>query len=390
MDSTLLSKDAERVSELRSYGVLDTPPEEAFDEFTKLAAHICQTPISLVSLVDTKRVWFKSKFGLAASEIPRIEGFCSNAIWQENLLIVPDATANEHLASHPLVTSPPKLRFYAGAPLTTPRGHRIGTLCVIDTIPRNLNEEQADALKSLARTVITQMELRRVVKNSADTLSGKLIKAQDDERRRIARELHDSTGQLLVALGLTLGQMQRESRTANMDRFEECRELLGAATSEIRKLSYLLHPPLIDELGLASALLDYAQGFAKRSTLKIEVDIAQEVGRLDRTLEIALFRIVQEALGNIHRHSGSSVANIKMFSSGNQIVLEIADKGRGLSFSPRETAKFGVGLKSMQERLRPFGGSLQINSNAGGTELRAVVPRGNSFFGRLQRIDSRN
>jgi signal transduction histidine kinase len=390
MDSTILSNDAARVSELRSYGVLDTPPEEVFDEFTKLAAHICQAPISLVSLVDTKRVWFKSKFGLAASEIPRIEGFCSNAIWQEKLLIVPDATANERLASHPLVTSPPKLRFYAGAPLTTPRGHRIGTLCVIDTIPRDLNEEQAEALKSLARTVITQLELRRVVKNSADTLSGKLIKAQDDERRRIARELHDSTGQLLVALGLTLSQMQRESPTANVDRFEECRELLRAATGEIRNLSYLLHPPLIDELGLASALLDYAQGFAKRSALKIEVDIAQEVGRLDATLEIALFRIVQEALGNIHRHSGSPVANIKMFSSGNQIVLEIADKGRGLSFSARETAKFGVGLKSMQERLRPFGGSLQINSNAGGTELRAVVPRGTSFFGRLHSSNSRN
>jgi signal transduction histidine kinase len=367
--------DAARLSEVRSYRALGMPTEDTFDEFTKLAAHICQTPISLVSLGDRERVWFKSKFGLAASEIRGMDRFCSNAIWQESLFIVRDATANKLLASHPLVRFDPKLRFYAGAPLTTPQGYRIGTLCVVDTIPRDLNQEQTDALKSLASTVITQLELRRVVKNSEDTLSCKLIKAQDEERRRIARELHDSTGQVLAALSMTLGQMQRESSAASLGRFEECREMIAKAASEIRNLSYLLHPPLLEELGLASAVMEYAQGFAKRSGLALDVDISQEVGRLEGNLEIALFRIVQEALGNIHRHSGSAVASIKVFIHANNIVLEIRDQGHGFPFHAGETANFGVGMNSMQERLRPFGGRLQIDSTASGTNVKATVPR---------------
>jgi signal transduction histidine kinase len=371
MDSTSVTNDPARASELRNYEAFDRPTEASFDEFATLAAHICQTPISLVSLVDTKRVWFKSKFGLAASEIPRIAGFCSNAIWQESLWVIPDATANERLASHPLVVFDPKLRFYAGAPLITSRGRRVGTLCVIDTVPRHLNQEQADALKSLASTVITQLELRCLLKNSAETLSGKLIKAQDAERRRIARELHDSTGQVLAALSMTLGQMQRESSAASLGGFEECRKMIATAASEIRNLSYLLHPPLLEELGLSSAVLEYTQGFAKRSGLVLHVDISQELGRLEGNLEIALFRIIQEGLGNIHRHSGSAVANIRIFTNANDIVLEIRDQGHGLP----KTADFGVGLNSMQERLRLFDGSLQIDSTANGTMVRAIVPR---------------
>jgi len=115
------SNEQERVSELDSYAILDTPAETSFDELTSLAAYICGTPISLVSLVDKDRMWFKSKVGLAVSEIPRIDGFCSSAICDEVVLVVPDAAANPRLANHPLVTSDPKLRFYAGAPLTTPR-----------------------------------------------------------------------------------------------------------------------------------------------------------------------------------------------------------------------------------------------------------------------------
>ena len=367
--------EAERVSELHSYSVLDTPPEAAFDDITKLAGYICQTPISLVSLVDKERMWFKSKIGLAASEIPRIDGFCSSAICQENLLIVPDATANPRLASQPLVIFQPKLRFYAGAPLTTPRGHRIGTLCVIDTIPRNLSQEQAEALQSLARTVIAQLELRRSVRNSMESITGRLIRAQDDERRRIARELHDSTGQVLAGLSMLLGQMQRESSAANLDKFEECKALIGSAAAEIRNLSYLLHPPLIDEIGLASAVAEYAEGFEKRSGLCVHVEVSKDFGRLDGNRELALFRIIQESLGNIHRHSGSAVATIKIFAREKDVVLEIRDEGRGLPFRSAETGKFGVGMRSMQERLRPLGGNLQIETSTGGTTIRAVLPR---------------
>lgn len=394
-----------RISELHRYAILDTPAETAFDDLTKLAAYVCGTPISLVSLVDTGRIWFKSKVGLAASEIPRIDGFCSSAILTDKLLIVPDAAADERLAMHPLVTSDPKVRFYAGSPLITPRGHRVGTLCVIDTIPRYLNAEQTDALRSLARTVVTQLELRHSVKGhgeaqellsglqarterqveqrteqlasaneSLQRLSVQLIKARDEERRRIARELHDSTGQVLAALSMTLNKMRKDSSVVNLEKFTECVEMIDSATAEIRNLSYLLHPPLMDEVGLASAVEEYAQGFAKRSGLSINVEVSPELGRLDENREIALFRIIQEALGNIHRHSGSLTATVKIFCLERDAVLEIRDHGRGMPSNSGDEMSFGVGIISMQERLREFGGSLRIESNQEGTIVRATLP----------------
>jgi signal transduction histidine kinase len=210
---------------------------------------------------------------------------------------------------------------------------------------------------------------------SLQRLSGQLIRAQDDERRRIARELHDSTGQVLAALSMILSQMQKDSSPANTRKFEECRDLIASAASEIRNLSYLLHPPLIDEVGLASAVAEYVQGFQKRSGLTVQFEISRDVGRLDGNREITLFRIIQESLGNIHRHSGSSTATVKLFCLENDVVLEIRDQGHGLPNGSDGRSNAGVGIKGMQERLRPFGGTLRITSDGTGALVKVVLPR---------------
>jgi len=161
MTAPIPQNEKKRLKVLWQYEVLDTVPEELFDDLTELAARICEAPIALISLVDEKRQWFKSKVGITVSETSRDVSFCAYAITQGELFIVPDATRDERFAGNPFVTSEPKIRFYAGAPLITPDGHALGTLCVIDKVPRELRPEQKQALVILARHVVSQLELRR-------------------------------------------------------------------------------------------------------------------------------------------------------------------------------------------------------------------------------------
>lgn len=171
MKATLLPDEPQRLESLRQYAVLDTPAEAAFDDLTELAAHICEAPIALISLIDENRQWFKSKVGLDASETSRDVAFCAHAIHQPGLFIVPDATLDERFADNPLVTGEPRIRFYAGAPLLTPDGHALGTLCVIDYQPRELRPDQQRALRVLSRNVMGQLELRRRALETASLLA---------------------------------------------------------------------------------------------------------------------------------------------------------------------------------------------------------------------------
>jgi GAF domain-containing protein len=153
--------EVERLRTLRSYKILDTKPEERFDELTRLAALICGVPISLISLIDTDRQWFKSRFGLDVQETPRAQAFCTHAIMQPELFVVPDASKDERFANNPLVTGDLNIRFYAGEPLAARDGHVLGTLCVIDHVPHTLTDAQKEALKIVGRLVIANFELRR-------------------------------------------------------------------------------------------------------------------------------------------------------------------------------------------------------------------------------------
>jgi GAF domain-containing protein len=163
MIAPLPSDEPARLAALRDYDVLDSPPEKAFDDLTQLASYICQAPVALMTLLDADRQWFKSRIGFEQPETSRDVAFCSHAILQDDLFVVPDAQADPRFADNPLVTQQPHVRFYAGAPLATPSGHAIGTLCVLDEKPRSLTPEQQNALRTLSRQAVSQLELRRAL-----------------------------------------------------------------------------------------------------------------------------------------------------------------------------------------------------------------------------------
>ncbi len=188
MSAPIPQDEKKRLKVLWQYEVLDTVPEELFDDLTELAARICEAPIALISLVDETRQWFKAKVGTTVNETSRDISFCAYAITQSGLFIVPDAAKDERFANNPLVTSEPKIRFYAGAPLITPDGHALGTLCVIDKVPRELRPDQKQALIILARHVVSQLELRRRSRELAEVrqADSKLRKEVEKLRTELA------------------------------------------------------------------------------------------------------------------------------------------------------------------------------------------------------------
>ncbi len=218
------------------------------------------------------------------------------------------------------------------------------------------------------------------VNKSLRELSARLLQLQDDERRRIARELHDSVGQLLVGLTMNLSvvraDIDRLSKTAAA--LTDSEALVQEMSKEVRTISHLLHPPLLDEAGLSSAVRWYTEGFAQRSKIKVDLDLPADFGRLSPELETAIFRVVQECLTNIHRHSGSPIAKIRLLRLNGEVHVEVKDKGKGIPIEKREEMASagmpGVGIRGMRERMRQLGGALEITSNGDGTVILARLP----------------
>jgi len=205
------------------------------------------------------------------------------------------------------------------------------------------------------------------------TLSARLLRMQDDERRRIARELHDTAGQILVALNLNLVPVEEELQRENSGltkHITESLHLIEELSRDLRTMSHLLHPPLLDEAGLHSAVRWYVEGFAERSKIEVNLHLDPKVGRLPGELETAIFRIVQECLTNIHRHSGSNWASIAITRDSDNVTIEILDRGKGMPTPTRP----GIGIQGMGERVRQLRGRLEIKSGNSGTRITAIFP----------------
>jgi signal transduction histidine kinase len=247
------------------------------------------------------------------------------------------------------------------------RGYRHGA---VDYIPVPVSPEL------LRAKVKVFADLHRKTRQ-LELLNERMTLVQEEERRRIARELHDSVGQLLVAISMNHAVLASESHKLSPEAAKGLTEnaaMVEEVSKQIRTISYLLHPPLLDEAGIKSALHCYVEGFSKRSKIDVRLEIASDVGRLPSEMEITIFRLVQESLTNVHRHSGSRDAAIRITRNEVSLTVEIEDSGKGMILDGNSPAQPGVGLQGMHERLRSLGGALQIYSSDRGTKLKAVIP----------------
>ncbi len=314
---------------------------------------------------------------LANAQVERLFGYSQQAMLGRSVeMLVPERLRSDRNGQHMSFFGEERLRTkHTGIELIglSSDGHEF-------PVEISLSPLQTDQ-GLLVTTAIRDITERKRAEESLRVLSGQLMHLQDQERRRIARELHDSAGQILAALSMNLDLLVTNPATPFASAAKTVNEsllLVQELSRELRTISHLLHPPLLDEVGLASGLRSYLDGFTERSKIRVDLDLPSDLGRLSQDLETAIFRVVQECLTNIHRHSASLTARITITRSDTEMTVEVQDNGRGIPPEKRREMEAGgtpgVGIRGMRERLRQLGGSLHIQSNGNGTLVIARLP----------------
>lgn len=370
-----------RLADLYRYHILDTASEDEFDDIVKLASRICHAPVSLISLIDTERQWFKAKLGLGFDETPRNVSFCSHGIHNNNLFIVPDATKDHRFADNPMVTGSDGIRFYAGVPLTSQDGNNLGMLCVKDTVPRNLTNEQQDALKILGKQVIQLMELR--LKNK------ELERISEAQRRIISIIAHDVRSPLSSIVSLF---HLHQNKVIGPERFDD---FLQLSTTQLHGTMTLLEnliewgriqlqqAPLIpDSLLLKDEVTKVFTELTVQASLKGNRLVNQVNEGVVLSIDENVMRfILRNLVTNANKFTEAGSITVDGFSLHKKVVIRIIDTGIGMPaamcqrlllskerYSRRGTKNesgSGLGLVLIKEFIEKAGGSLKVESAEG-------------------------
>ena len=430
MKLLLPSNEAERIQAHHQYQILDTEPEEALDELTRLVAHACETPIALISLIDTNRQWFKSKVGITVSETERGVAFCAHAILQSDRpLIVRDALADERFATNPLVTSDPNIRFYAGAPLVTPNGLALGTLCVIDYVPRVLSLEQIEVLQVLSRQVTTHLELRlNLAQLISTTLEGKRaeVAMQEAAAEKKQLEVQLLRTQRLESIGTLAGGIAHDLNNVLTPILTSTQLLLQSKLShkKQRQLLETIESSTRRGAALVRQVLSFAQGVEGQYTIVSVKSLILEIkqiaeGTFPKSIEVSMdvpydFWAVFGDVTQLHQVLMNLVVNardampqggtLQILAEhllidenyaamhldaqiGSYIAISVTDTGTGIPaelldrifepfFTTKELGKgTGLGLSTVIGIVKSHGGFVSVYSQVGqGTQFKVYLP----------------
>ena len=377
----LPANEADRLRDLRRYEVLDTPPDPGLDALTQLAKQIAGTPIALISLTDETRQWFKSHVGLEAVEIPRDWAPCAHAVATGENIVCFDMRVDPRFADNPLVLGPPHLRFYAGMVLATPRGTVLGTLAVIDTVPRTLTPFQHDALALIARQVVDQLELRTAYRELAalrareQSFEARLWREKAEEAQRLAAELHDGVGQDLVGISMLVAaalQQARDEGSQVASPLAEVNRLLRESIETCRNTAQEQGGFLVRKEGLVGAVARLVSRLEHPGAPHFVFERpATPIACLDELTAYHLFRIVGEAIVNAHRHSGAKTIKVGAVHAGGRVLFEVEDDGSGRKVA---ASSDGIGKSIMEYRARAIGARLEVApSSTGGLRVRCEL-----------------
>jgi two-component sensor histidine kinase len=367
----LHSAEEFRLAALRRYGILDTPREAEFDEVVEVASAICGTPISVINLIDHGRQWFKAEVGLGVRETPIDSSICAHAILQPGLFIIPDTTLDRRFIDNPLVTGEPHLRFYAGALLETPEGFPLGTVCVLDYKPRELDDTQKAFLRLMANQVMKLLELRRLnaTEHAARLQAEQLVK----ENATLIRE---GDHRVMNSLQLVQSVLSLQSRNAVS---AETKAQLSMASNRVLAIA-TVHKQLhltgsLEEIDFDAFLHRLIESLRSTAPAQITaIDVSAESARLRSDLASGMGMLVAELVTNSFKHAypdgqrGAVAVDFKQTSGG--WCLEVSDQGRGLPAGFDIDHSKGVGMQVVKAFVRRLNAKLDVSSQPGRTVFR--------------------
>lgn len=371
-----------RLQDLFSYNILDSDKEQDFDDLLEIAAQIYGCPIAAITFVDSDRQWLKSKIGLADDihETSRDHSFCAHTILDNEVLIVEDATKDERFYGNPLVTDGMAIRFYAGAPIVSATGFRLGSICVIDDQPRELSQQEAKVLRILSRQISKLLELRlknKLLREKAEEqlrlekiLLLKTLQEHEKEKQSISAELHENIAQTLAATKFYLEVAEESNSAEHTNLISKCRENVASLVKQVRELSQSIAPSLLEDVELEGLLRGMLSQFHNRSALEVNL-LYEGDSSVAAATALTVYRIVEIQLENVRQHAKAAkvTVNVNAFAA---IYLSIKDNGVGFD---GKAFKMGGGLNKILSRVEALKGRVEITSGVkGGCELNVLIP----------------